>query len=67
MTDKEAAALSGWSVSWLKAHECSWCGQTLLQSVKGNCGAIYEKCDGSQWRRDAVLARRAAAKAVGGK
>lgn len=33
MTAKQAAELTGWSVSWLKRHECAWCGQTLLQAL----------------------------------
>ncbi len=58
MTDKKAAAATGWSESWLKSHECGWCGQTVIQSVKGNCGARDMCCDGTQWKREAVLARR---------
>jgi hypothetical protein len=45
MTSKEAAELSGKSISWLKQHECTWCDQTVLYALKYGCGAIWEKCD----------------------
>jgi len=71
MTDEEAAKLSGWSKSWLKSHTCGWCGQSVMQAIKGNCGDIGimrqrgNKCDGTKWYRDAVLKRRAAVAALG--
>lgn len=45
MTGKEAVKLSGRSETWLRNHECSWCGQTLWRALVYGCGAIYEKCD----------------------
>jgi len=65
ITDKEAARLSGWSKSWLRSHTCGWCGQSIMQAVKGNCGEIGimrlrgEKCDGTKWYRDTLLKKRA--------
>jgi hypothetical protein len=45
MTAKEAAQLSGRSVTWLKTHQCGWCDQSCLNALRYGCGAIYEKCD----------------------
>jgi hypothetical protein len=47
-TAKQAAEMCGRSESWLRRHICSWCDQTLLYAVQGNCGAIYERCDINQ-------------------
>jgi hypothetical protein len=48
MTGKEAVALSGRSKTWLRNHECAWCGQTLWHALTSSCGAIYERCDPTQ-------------------
>jgi hypothetical protein len=45
MTAKEAAELTGRSITWLKTHECGWCGQTALNALRYGCGAIWDKCD----------------------
>jgi hypothetical protein len=45
ISTKEAVKLTGYSESWLKRHECGWCGQIALYAVKYGCCAIYEKCD----------------------
>lgn len=45
MTAKEAATLSGRSVTWMRTHCCAWCDQTMLNALRYGCGAIYEKCD----------------------
>jgi hypothetical protein len=45
MTPKEAIELSGRSESWLRNHECAWCGQTLWRALTVGCGAIFERCD----------------------
>jgi len=45
MTSKEAREVSGRTESWLRNHECAWCGQTLLRALMHGCGAIYEKCE----------------------
>jgi len=42
---KEAIALSGRSETWLRRHECAWCGQTLWLALTSGCGAIAERCD----------------------
>jgi hypothetical protein len=47
MTGKEATAASGRSESWLRRHECAWCGQTLWRALRSGCGAIGERCDPS--------------------
>lgn len=48
MTRAEALKLSGRSESWLRKHECAWCGQDLYRALRYGCGAIYEKCDPSK-------------------
>jgi len=58
MTAKEAAKAAGYSETWLRTHCCSWCDQTLLQAIKGHCGAIYEKCDTDEWPKRLREARR---------
>lgn len=45
MTGKEAIALSGRSETWLRNHECAWCGQNLWRALTGGCGAILERCE----------------------
>lgn len=45
MTGKEAIKLSGRSETWLRNHECSWCGQTLWRALLYGCGSVYERCD----------------------
>lgn len=47
MTAKEAARLTGRSVTWLETHTCGWCDREALQAVRNGCGAIYGKdgCD----------------------
>lgn len=44
MTGKEAVKLSGRSETWLRRHQCAWCGQTLWLALTGGCGAIGEQC-----------------------
>ena len=48
MTPAEAKKLTGRSETWLRNHECAWCGQTLWLALRQRCGAIYEKCDPSK-------------------
>ena len=45
LTGKEAVKLSGRSETWLRTHECAWCGQTLWRALTSGCGAIYEACE----------------------
>ena len=45
MTGNEAVALSKRSETWLRNHECAWCGQTLWLALTHGCGAIYEQCE----------------------
>jgi hypothetical protein len=45
MTGKEAIALSGRSETWLRRHECVFCGQTLWRALTSGCGAIFDRCD----------------------
>lgn len=45
MTTKEAVKIAGKSESWLRRHQCAWCGHLLLYAIRDGCGAIYEKCD----------------------
>jgi hypothetical protein len=45
MTRKQALALSGRSETWLRRHECVWCGQTLWRALVNGCGAIWDRCD----------------------
>jgi hypothetical protein len=45
ITAKEASKLSGKSITWLRTHECMWCNQSALNSLRYGCGAIYEKCE----------------------
>jgi hypothetical protein len=39
-TAKEAAAITGRSVTFLRTHVCGWCGQSLLNAVRYGCGAL---------------------------
>jgi hypothetical protein len=48
VTRAEALELSGRSETWLRNHECAWCGQTLYRALTNGCGAIWEKCDPSK-------------------
>lgn len=45
MTEKEASKIAGKSITWLRTHECMWCGQSALNSLRVGCSAIYEKCE----------------------
>jgi hypothetical protein len=45
MTNKEAAARLGCSVTTARSWTCAWCGQDYLSIAHGHCGAIYEECD----------------------
>jgi hypothetical protein len=45
LTPAEALKLTGRSETWLRNHECAWCGQTLWRALRSGCGAIYDKCD----------------------
>lgn len=45
MTAKEASKFSGKSITWLRTHECAWCGQSSINALRYGCGAIYEKCE----------------------
>lgn len=45
MTKSEALKVSKRSESWLRRHECAWCGQSLWRALRYGCGAIYEKCE----------------------
>lgn len=45
MTGAEAIKIAGRSESWLRTHECAWCGQTLWRALRYGCGAIYGRCD----------------------
>lgn len=45
MKGAEAIKLSGRSETWLRNHECAWCGQTLWRSLVHGCGAILDKCE----------------------
>jgi hypothetical protein len=44
-TWKDAADITGRSVSWLKTRECGWCGQRLGQAIRTGCGAHAEDCE----------------------
>lgn len=48
MTGKEAVKLSGRSETWLRNHECGWCGKSLWGALKSGCGAAGERCDPSK-------------------
>lgn len=48
MTPAEALKASGRSESWLRNHQCSWCGQTLWRALRNGCGALYDRCDPSK-------------------
>lgn len=48
MKGSEAVKLSGRSETWLRNHECAWCGATLWMALTSGCRAIYEKCDPAQ-------------------
>jgi hypothetical protein len=48
MTPKEALALSGRSETWLRNHQCNWCGATLWMALRSGCRAMGEKCDPSK-------------------
>ena len=39
ITAKEAQEITGWSPSWLRRHECTWCGQDLLRAIQYGCCA----------------------------
>ena len=45
LTRQQAADLAGRSISWLARHQCAWCGQTCLNSIRYGCAAIDEKCE----------------------
>jgi hypothetical protein len=45
LTAKEVSQLTGRSVTWLRTHECGWCGQSALDAARGRCAAVYERCD----------------------
>ena len=45
MTNKEAAAKLGVSVSTARRWRCGWCGQNYLAIAQGQCSAIYERCN----------------------
>jgi len=45
VTGKEATELSGRSETWLRNHECAWCGQTLWRALVYRCGAMDGRCD----------------------
>lgn len=45
MTNQEAAAALGCSVSTAKRWACSWCEQPMLYVAKGECAAIRDRCD----------------------
>ena len=51
---KQIVEKSGRSESWLRSHVCAWCEQTILERLRGNCGAMYEKCDCSMPRSAAI-------------
>lgn len=48
MTPKEAMKIAGRSESWLRTHECAWCGQSLWRALRHGCGAIYDRCEPAQ-------------------
>ena len=48
MNRKEATSVSGRSETWLRNHECAWCGQTLWRALVHGCGAIFDRCDPSK-------------------
>lgn len=48
LSPQEAVKLSGRSESWLRNHECSWCGATLWMALRSGCGALGEKCEPSK-------------------
>ena len=49
MTGAEAKKLSGRSETWLRHHECAWCGQTLWLALRNGCGEMFDaKCDPSK-------------------
>lgn len=45
LTAKEAEKLSGRSITWLRTHECMWCGQSALNALRYGCSAIYDNCE----------------------
>lgn len=45
LTEKEAAALLGCSVTTAKRWHCGWCDESALMIARGHCGAIYGRCD----------------------
>jgi hypothetical protein len=45
MTAKEAARLSGRSITWMRTHCCAWCDQSMLNAVRYGCGAMGDKCN----------------------
>ncbi len=54
MTRAEAAATVGSSVTWLKTHECGWCGQSALNALRYGCAAFGEKCQPAENIRAAI-------------
>lgn len=45
-TRKDACRLTRRGLTWLKAHQCGWCGQNALYAVTYGCGSIYgPRCD----------------------
>jgi len=44
-TAREAAELTGRSVTWLRTHACGWCDQTALDAVRYGCSAIWDRCN----------------------
>lgn len=45
MSPAEAKRISGRSESWLRNHQCAWCGQTLWLALRNGCGAIFDRCE----------------------
>ena len=46
MTAKQAAAYAGCSITTLRNYNCGWCDQTLLNTLRYGCGAMYDtKCE----------------------
>ena len=45
MTNKEAAAKLGVSVSTARRWMCGWCDQDYLSIAHGVCGGIYDRCN----------------------
>lgn len=45
MRPQDILTLTHRSETWLRNHECAWCGQTLWRALRYGCGAIYDKCN----------------------